>query len=191
MSTAPTTRRRGSALESAIFDAALTQLGKVGYAKLTMESVASAAQTGKAALYRRWSSLDELVSDALEHALPSPAEVTVHDDVREDLLGLLRCYLEIIDVTHGAAFQVLKDGDQGLLHSVVRNRVVEPLRRLISEALERGVARDEVRADAAISQLAMVGPAMVTYRCVTRTLPIHDDEIVAIVDEVLIPALRP
>lgn len=191
MSTAPTTRRRGSALEAAIFDAALTQLGKLGYAKLTMESVANAAQTGKAALYRRWSSLDELIRDALEHALPSPAAVPVHDDVRADLLALLRCYEEVVDVSHGAAFQILKEGDQALLHSVVRNRVVEPLRQLISEALERGVERGEVRADASIPQLTTVGPAMVMYRCLTKGVPIPDEEIVSVVDDVLMPALRP
>ncbi|MEV7028182.1 TetR family transcriptional regulator, partial [Kitasatospora sp. NPDC093558] len=57
-------RRRGEVLESAIFGATLQQLVTDGYARLTMEGVAAAAQTGKAALYRRWSSKEELVKDA-------------------------------------------------------------------------------------------------------------------------------
>lgn len=190
MKTPPATRRRGSALEAAIFEAALEQLGSQGYAKLTMESVASAAQTGKAALYRRWSSLEDLLGDALEHALPSPAELPVHDDLREDLLTLLRCYKDVVNTTHGAAFQILKDRNAGLLHSVVRNRVVEPLRGRIAEALERAVERGEVRPDAVIPRLTQTGPAMVMYYCVTTAPPIPDEEIVAIVDDVLLPALR-
>src|SRR4051794_22556600 len=88
----PATRRRGDALEKAIFDAVFEQLSAVGYAKLTMEGIAAAAQTGKAALYRRWTTKDDLLRDALEHALPVPSEIPEHDNVRDDLLALLRCY---------------------------------------------------------------------------------------------------
>ncbi|TDD64977.1 TetR family transcriptional regulator, partial [Actinomadura rubrisoli] len=64
------TRRRGGDLEAAIYEAVFAQLEAVGYRRLTMEGVAAAARTGKAALYRRWPSKDELVTDALKHVLP-------------------------------------------------------------------------------------------------------------------------
>jgi AcrR family transcriptional regulator len=54
-------RRRGQTLEHAIFDAVLDQLQTVGYVGLTMEGVAAAAHTGKAALYRRWPRKEDLV----------------------------------------------------------------------------------------------------------------------------------
>ena len=60
-------RRRGPALEAALLDAAWADLAEAGYAKLTMESVASRAGTGIAVLYRRWANKDELVLAALEH----------------------------------------------------------------------------------------------------------------------------
>ncbi|MEU4744544.1 helix-turn-helix domain-containing protein, partial [Actinosynnema sp. NPDC023658] len=53
-------RRRGEELNAAIYRATLEELAEVGYAKLTMERVAERARTGKAALYRRWSSRMEL-----------------------------------------------------------------------------------------------------------------------------------
>src|ERR671923_1401817 len=86
----PTTRRRGETLERAIFDAVLDELQRVGYVGLTMEGVAARAHTGKAALYRRWPRKEDLVVDAIEHALPSPTELPDHGDVRDDLLDLLR-----------------------------------------------------------------------------------------------------
>ncbi|MGQ4357068.1 helix-turn-helix domain-containing protein, partial [Streptomyces drozdowiczii] len=56
-------RRRGSVLERAILEAALEALSTVGWNGLTMEGVAAGAQTGKAAIYRRWSSKEELVAE--------------------------------------------------------------------------------------------------------------------------------
>ena len=63
-------RRRGAVLERAILDAALEQLSTVGWNGLTMEGVAAGAQTGKAAVYRRWPSKEDLVADALQAGLP-------------------------------------------------------------------------------------------------------------------------
>src|SRR2546429_6958593 len=156
-------RRRGTALERAIFDAVLGALGTVGSAGLTMGGVAVAARTGKAALYRRWPGKDALVADALRSVLPSPAEVPPQDSVRDDLLALLRCQVAGYDATHGAAFQAVKAGETALLHSVIRDRVTEPVRQLILAALQRGAQPGEVRPDAATRQVAAVGPAMIMY----------------------------
>ncbi|MEV5953319.1 helix-turn-helix domain-containing protein [Streptomyces sp. NPDC051987] len=57
-------------LERAILDAALEQLGTVGWIGLTMVGVAARARTGKSAVYRRWPSKEELVADALRAGLP-------------------------------------------------------------------------------------------------------------------------
>ena len=47
-------RRRGEELEAALLEAAWAELVEVGFARLTMESVAARAKTGVAVLYRRW-----------------------------------------------------------------------------------------------------------------------------------------
>ncbi|MFC5181362.1 TetR/AcrR family transcriptional regulator [Actinomadura harenae] len=188
------TRRRGEALESAILNAALDQLAEVGYLRLTMEGVAAAAHTGKAALYRRWSGKEELIADALEHVLPVPADVPVHDNVRDDLLELMRCYQRIVDATRGTAFQMLKqDGEQSkdLMRDVVRERVINPLKRQLLTALERGVERGDVRASAATSMCAEVGPAMVMYRCTLDSEGLTDEFLIELVDNILVPAVRP
>ena len=83
-------RRRGAVLERAILEAALDQLSTVGWNGLTMEGVAAGAQTGKAAVYRRWPSKEDLVADALQAGLPSLDDVPDMGSVREDLLELCR-----------------------------------------------------------------------------------------------------
>ena len=65
-------RRRGAALEDAILAAAYVELATVGYGAFSVEAVAARARTGKASIYRRWPTKQELVLDALLQALPTP-----------------------------------------------------------------------------------------------------------------------
>src|SRR4051812_29188503 len=58
-------RKRGAELEQAIRDATITELAKVGYGSVTIESVAARAQTGKASIYLRWPTKQELVVDSV------------------------------------------------------------------------------------------------------------------------------
>lgn len=67
-------RRRGEVLERALYDATLAELESAGYGGLTMEGIAARAQTGKAALYRRWAGKRELVLAAVQYALPPVPE---------------------------------------------------------------------------------------------------------------------
>jgi AcrR family transcriptional regulator len=60
-------RRHGKQLESALLAAAWEELVEVGYAHLTMESIAVRVRTSEAVLYRRWANKDQLVLAAIEH----------------------------------------------------------------------------------------------------------------------------
>jgi len=187
------TRRRGETLERAIFDAVLRQLQTVGYAGLTMEGVAACAQTGKAALYRRWPCKEDLVVDALDHALPSLADLPDHGSVRDDLLDLLRRMTTMINSPTGCALQCLLaeiDRDHpfsGLLHE----RVFAPRKHTFLTVLQRGADRGEVRPDAVSPLVAEVGPAMVVQRFLADGAPVPDAYVVSVLDDVVMPLLRP
>lgn len=189
------TRRRGGELEAAIFEATLDELAANGVAKTSMESIARSARTGKAALYRRWDSLDALIADALVYVLPSPDGVELKDDLRADLHTLLTLYSEIISSHDHAAFQVLKDAavsdsSYRLCKGVIKTKVVDPLRALLLEVLDRGVERGDVRPGAATAETAQIGPAMMMYRCTVLGSPISDDFVTQIIDEIILPAVR-
>jgi AcrR family transcriptional regulator len=185
------TRRRGDALQDAIFAAALDQLGAVGYARLTMEGVAQAAGTGKAALYRRWPSKDDLITDTLRSVLPDPAGLRLTGEPRTDIMTLLRCMRDAAVLTHGTAFQVVKreGGPESGLSAMTQDRVLEPCQGMILTILENGVKAGLLRAGAASPRIAGVGPAMLIHRAITAGPEISDDYLASIVDEVVMPLI--
>jgi AcrR family transcriptional regulator len=187
------TRRRGPALERAIFDAVLDQLRVVGYVGLTMEGVAAGARTGKAALYRRWPRKEDLVVDALEHALPSSTELPDHGDVRDDVLDLLRRMTAMLNSPAGCALQCLMsetERDESFAR-LLHERVKEPRKRMFLDLLVRGAERGQVRPAAATQLVAEVGPALVMQRFLAEGAPVPDDYVVSVVDDVVLPLLRP
>jgi AcrR family transcriptional regulator len=186
-------RRRGQALERAIFDAVLDQLQRVGYVGLTMEGVANCAQTGKAALYRRWPRKEDLVVDAIEDALPSPTALPDHGDVRDDLLDLLRRLAGLLNSPAGCALQCLMsetERDESFAR-LLHERVKEPRKRMFLDLLVRGADRGQVRPGAATQLVAEVGPALVMQRFLAEGAPVPDDYVVSVVDDVVLPLLRP
>jgi len=187
------TRRRGQTLEHAIYDAVLDQLRAVGYVGLTMEGVAARAHTGKAALYRRWPRKEDLVVDALEHTLPSPTDLPDHGNVRDDLLDLLRRMAAMLNSPTGCALQCLMsetERDESFAR-LLRERVKEPRKRMFLDLLARGADRGQVRPDAATQLIAEVGPALVMQRFLADGAPVPDDYVVSVVNDIVMPLLRP
>jgi AcrR family transcriptional regulator len=189
-------RRRGDTLRRAIFDATLAQLTSVGWTRLTMEGVAACAQTGKAALYRRWSSKLDLLVAALEHSLPSTGEVPDLGSLREDLLYVLERTRNAMYSPAGCALRAAMDeiaaehGGQ-TVQTLIQGRVLDPGRRVFVQVLERGIARGEVRGGADAALLADVGPAMMLFQTKTNGGEIPADYPARLVDEVMLPMLRP
>ncbi|WP_031066499.1 TetR/AcrR family transcriptional regulator [Streptomyces sp. NRRL WC-3742] len=188
-------RRRGEALESAIYEAVLGQLTADGYARLTMEGVASAAQTGKAALYRRWSSKEELVRDALRASLPPAGPAPDTGELRADLLEVVeRLRAAMVSEVGAAVRAIMGELDQRRAHAfleIVLERVVQPTTAMVAEVLERGAARGEVRSGAVTPLVVDLVPALMLYRikmCGGDTEGVDPE---AIVDEVLLPVVRP
>src|SRR6266568_94459 len=160
------TRRRGEKLERAIFDAVLDQLCAVGYPGLTMEGIAACAHTGKAALYRRWERKEDLIVDALEHTLPSMAELPDHGNLRAE-----------------------SDRDHPFVR-LVHERVLMPRKRMFHDLLQRAIERGEARPDAIETLAAEVGPAMVAHRFLAEGPPVPDSYLVSVVDDVVMPLVR-
>ncbi|MET8570567.1 TetR/AcrR family transcriptional regulator [Streptomyces sp. NPDC004783] len=188
-------RRRGAVLERAILDAALDQLGTVGWNGLTMEGVAAAAQTGKAAVYRRWPSKEDLVAEALRSALPSFDSVPDLGSVREDLLALSRLARDAMFTRPGFALRaVIHECDTvqaERFHAVILEGVIEPTLAMLREVITRGIDRGEVRQDAANGYVFDAIPAMMMYRSKIRGSEWSDRELEEMVDGLMVPLLRP
>ncbi|MET9193975.1 TetR/AcrR family transcriptional regulator [Streptomyces olivaceus] len=188
-------RRRGAVLERAILDAALDQLSTVGWKGLTMEGVAAGAQTGKAAVYRRWPSKEDLVTDALLSGLPDFDTVPDLGSVREDLLELCRRARDAMYSRPGFALRsVIHECDNmeaERFHSVIVKGVVEPTLKLLCEVINRGIERGEVRRDAANGFVFDAIPAMMMYRSKICASEWEDQELEGMIDQFMVPLLRP
>ncbi|MFE1248866.1 TetR/AcrR family transcriptional regulator [Streptomyces sp. NPDC058735] len=192
---AQTARRRGAVLERAILDAALDQLSTVGWNGSTVEGVAAGAQTGKAAVYRRWPSKGDLVADALRAGLPQFDVVPDEGGVRQDLLALCLGARDAMFSRPGVALRsVIHECDTTqaeCFHAVIFEGVVEPTIRMLREVIELGIKRGEVRADAANGYVFDAIPAMMMYRSSMCGCEWKDQEVEEMIDQLMVPLLRP
>lgn len=185
-------RRRGEALQRAIFEATLNELRDVGYAELTMEGVAERARSSKASLYRRWASRAELVVDAVGSTSPRHGWLPDTGEVRADVLALLRVMAEWFsgpagEAARGLLAETLHDPERT---DTVRRRIagsgIEPM----LEILRRGAARGQVAPQALTPRVASVGPILLRDHFLLHGTPIADDILAGIVDEVVLPLVR-
>jgi AcrR family transcriptional regulator len=191
----PVRRRRGQQLEAELLDAAWTVLVEIGFAKLTMESVAARAGTGIAVLYRRWANKDELVLAAFEHhRVNHPVDLPDTGSLRGDLLaaltGMGRTRATFIFIAAAAGFAGLLT-DSGLTPAEVRDRIIGEQggarrRMLYQRAHDRGEI-DLHRISATV--LAMPFD-LVRHDLLMDLKPLTPTRIRSIVDELFLPLVR-
>lgn len=190
------TRRRGDELVRAIHDAALAEVAEVGVPRLTMEGIARRAATAKTSLYRRWTSPLDLVLDALYHAHPVEQPSPGTDRLRDDLIASLHLLLTWAFSPAGAAASAILSDPQR------DPKVVENLFARVFDA--RGGAftgtvlrhyRDHgrIRPELVTPVVMDIGEAMVFKHLIDKGAMPTDEDLAAIVDQVILPAvdLRP
>jgi AcrR family transcriptional regulator len=190
-------RRRGAALERAIHEAVLAELSEIGYAGLTIESVAARARTGKASIYRRWPTKQELVMDTfcasfgetldlLDGALAG--SVTTRDALVHIGQKMAKIVGEADEAMRAAACEMNRDPK---FAAIFEEQVACPKRMVLLGVLQRGVARGEVRPEAATELFAEILPSMITARLIVQNRPIAEAFLVQVVDDVVMPLLTP
>ena len=145
----PPGRPRSERSHLAIVKATLELLVEVGYARITMEEVQRRAGVGKATIYRRWASKEELVKDAIQHfsaELPVPDTGSLKGDyaaISTALVAIARDRNAALVMPRLLA-EASRDPD---LHAIFYTQLVEPRRRVARIALERARDRGELRED--------------------------------------------
>jgi AcrR family transcriptional regulator len=148
-------RPRDQRASSAITDAALRQLAEVGYAKVSMESVAGEAGVARTTIYRRYRDKADLITAAIAANSSTHLESTTSDDPRAELIDYLNEFdnrfaescLEVLGTLIGAR------QDPGAL-ALHRERVVGPRMGYVRSLLERARALEQLH-DGADLDLAL------------------------------------
>ncbi|WP_199552814.1 TetR/AcrR family transcriptional regulator [Streptomyces sp. N35] len=156
----PDAKRRSERSRRAIYDAALSLVTEVGYAKVTIEGIAARAGVGKQTIYRWWSSKAEVLLEAFidlgeqaaEAAGGGEAFASLPDtgDVAADLKGVLRATVdELLDQKYDAPYRAL--AAEGVVNRELSEKFVqqllEPGLKLYVARIEAAQAAGQIRED--------------------------------------------
>ncbi|MEV4380770.1 TetR-like C-terminal domain-containing protein [Streptosporangium sp. NPDC049644] len=186
------TRRRGGELIKAIHDAVLEEVLEVGAGRLTMDGIARRAATPRTTLYRRWSDPIEVLLDALYHQHPVEEPTPGADDLRGDLIRALRLMVEwALSPAGRAVAAILTDPrsaalmSEALFERVFANRGGTFTRTVLQHYADRG----RFPAELLTPVVADIGEALVTKHLIDAGAPPTDEELAAIVDQAILPAI--
>lgn len=175
--------------EQEILQATLDVLAEVGYDRLTMDAVATAAKASKATLYRRWNGKVSLVIDALL-TQKQPSEVPDTGTLRGDLIATY-CGMggfgdsRAVSTFTSVLTAMVRDEE---FAEAYRREVLGPKiaasATIYARARERGELGDGV-------DLAVLAPALagiVLHRFFVLGEEPNEDSIARIIDQIIIPA---
>jgi AcrR family transcriptional regulator len=169
-------RPRSAGADEAILGATLELAGQLGIAGMSMDAVAQRAGVSKATIYRRWTSKESLVLDALRSVL-RPFDDIDTGSLRDDLDTYLGEMAErmgagpLNDVLpHLIEVSCHDESVRASLDEYVHQRRA-PLRTIVS----RGVARGELPRDTDVELLLDTLIAPFTYRRLLSRDPIDAD----------------
>ena len=148
-------RPRNPALDGAILSAAARQLGELGYARMSLESVAAAAGTTVPSLRRRYRNKAELVA-AVIGSLRVEEPPAGAPTPRARALAILENFhsnlLRIPALAVLGSLLAEEERHPELLH-LFKTRLVEPRRALLRQALADGAFPESADLDALTSML--------------------------------------
>jgi len=147
-------------------------MGRVGYARMNLDTVAHLAGTTKPSLYRRFPSKAALATAALESLRRRTArELT--GDVRADLIAELTLFRGGALRPHGMSMLgvvLSEEHETPALLELFRKHVVLPRRENLRRILRAGVASGQLRADADVEiAIAMLVGSLYASHLAGRT----------------------
>ncbi|UOY03518.1 TetR/AcrR family transcriptional regulator [Blastococcus sp. PRF04-17] len=182
-------RPRDPSRDGVIRAAILRLLAEVGYGALTMDAVASEAGVGKATIYRRWRTKQDLVVDTISELNRAEASAPDTGSIEGDLRAMMHQMVGTITGPTGAATLSLLSTipHHPALADAFRNGPLAVWRQAFAEMWARAEARGEVRPGLAGSIVAESTSALMVQRWLLTGEPVDE----AYADEVLATVVMP
>ena len=185
-------RPRDPSRDGVIRAAILRLLADVGYGALTMDAVASEAGVGKATIYRRWRTKQDLVVDTISDL--NRAEATPPDtgSVESDLREMMHQMVALIAGPTGAATLSLLSTmpHQPALAEAFRDGPLAVWRQSYDAIWERAEERGEVRAGLSRSIVAESTSALLVQRWLLTGEPVDEAYADEVLETVVLPLVR-
>jgi AcrR family transcriptional regulator len=167
-------RPRDSRADRAIIAAALELIAERGVAAVRMDDVAERAGVGKATIYRRYRSKDELVTDAVG-SMVNTIEIPDSGSTRSDLLILMRQAVELYSGSFAARLMptlVDEMSRNAELAEVARDRFLSGRRAALRTVFDRGVERGDLDPDLDVELALDVLAGPIFYRLLITGAPL-------------------
>jgi AcrR family transcriptional regulator len=185
-------RPRDPSRDGVIRAAILRLLADVGYGALTMDAVASEAGVGKATIYRRWRTKQDLVVDTISDLNRVEATPPDTGSLEGDLRQMLRSLVSVITGPTGAATLSLLSTvpHQPALAEAFRNGPLAVWRHAFEQIFARAEQRGEIPPGVAGSVTAETTSALLVQRWLLTGEPVDEAYADEVLDTVVLPLLR-
>ncbi|MEE2031296.1 TetR/AcrR family transcriptional regulator [Rhodococcus chondri] len=161
----PTGRPRDPDVSERLIAAALEEYARTGWQSFTMQGVARRAGVGKSALYRRWTTKEELLIAGVESVALPLSETSDSGNLREDLTdAATRILHHFLDPTGWATLRISVDSTASpTMLDPFQERVTQAIRSGITAIFTHAADRGELTSDVPVRPLveSLVGSILV------------------------------
>jgi AcrR family transcriptional regulator len=185
-------RPRDPSRDGVIRAAILQLLADVGYGALTMDAVASEAGVGKATIYRRWRTKQDLVVDTIAEMNRAQATPPGTGTLEGDLRAMLRSLLAIVTGPAGAATLSLLSTvpHEPALAEAFHNGPLIEWRNVFDQVWQEAQERGEIRPGASGALIAEAASAPLVQRWLLTGEPVTEAYVDEVLDTVVMPLIR-
>jgi AcrR family transcriptional regulator len=171
-------RPRDPATDQKITKAAADLMLLRGYDRTTVDDVADRAGVGKATVYRRWPSKEDLAVAAMETLYSAEMPEPDTGSIRGDLAASYRSVLAFVNTPEGEAYlrtsiaESVRDDRIAALYRASTQRREDASRATFERAIERGEVRADIDVDSVVQWL---GGVLAVRAITNRPMPTVDD----------------
>jgi AcrR family transcriptional regulator len=185
-------RPRDPSRDGVIRAAILRLLADVGYGALTMDAVAAEAGVGKATIYRRWRTKQDLVVDTISDLNRAGAATPDTGTLEGDLRQMLRQMVAVINGPAGAATLSLLSTvpHQPALAEAFRTGPLDVWRHAYDQIWARAEERGEVKPGIAGTVLGEATSALLVQRWLLTGEPVDEAYADRVLEGVVLPLVR-
>src|SRR5579859_3193180 len=169
-------RPRSAQAHQSILDATLELLAEVGLQAMSIEQVAARAAVGKKTIYRRWSSKEALVLDAIR-SIQADMPVMDTGHLRDDLISMYQTAwrsLQARPLIRPLYLRLLSECDAhpAVFHMFVSQLALPRFHQFV-QMVEKAQARGEIRQDLDLQLVTdlLIGPMLFRWMVTNMLLP--------------------
>ena len=162
-------------------------LSTKGYSALRIDDIATSCGIAKTTLYRRWPSLAHIVVDAVVSRI-GDRTFTPTDDPVADLRAVSSMLVQSVNAGKDSWVSIalsLHEQSESELPLRYRERIIDPVRELLAEVLERTALAGCLATTIPTDQLADMLIGGTVYRLVFLHSPLTEDEVTTIIGGLL------